>query len=95
MPNECKIVSRIDELSKKKTEIEAQIAALNARHRLTRKKGEDRLKWLLGNLIFDRLKTEPGLEAVVRRELPGRLTQRDRDRGLWEILFPDDEGDCS
>lgn len=95
MPGECKIVSRIEELSKRKSEIEAQIAALDARRRRSRKKDEDRLKWLLGNLIFDCLKTEPGLEAVIRRELPGRLTQRDRDRGLWEILFPDDEGDCS
>jgi hypothetical protein len=24
-----------------------------------------------------------------RRDLPERLTQRDCDRGLWQILFPD------
>lgn len=85
---------RIKELAKKKAQIDAQIAALDARRRMLQKKDEERLKWLLGNLIFDRLSAEPALKSIVRRDLPARLTQRDRDRGLWQILFPnDDEGE--
>lgn len=87
--------TRIKELAKKKAQIDAQIAALDARRRLSQKKDEDRLKWLLGNLVFDRLRAEPALESIVRHDLPARLTQRDRDRGLWQILFPDtDEGEA-
>lgn len=84
------------ELIKKKKQIDAEIAIINAqsamldsRHRLSKKKDEDRLKWLLGNLIFDRLNTDPVLQNIVRRDLPERLTQRDHDRGLWQILFPE------
>lgn len=31
---------------------------------------------------------DAALRALVERELPARLTPRDRDRGLWERLFP-------
>lgn len=79
----------IEELHTKKAQLDAQIAALDARRRLSQKKDEDRLKWLLGTLVFDRLSAEPALQELVRRDLPDRLTQRDRDRGLWQILFPD------
>lgn len=79
---------RLRKLAQQKTQIDAQIAALDARRRLSQKKDENRLKWLLGNLIFDRLSAEPGLQELVRRDLPERLTQRDRDRELWQILFP-------
>ena len=81
--------ARIEELTEKKAQLDAQIATLDARRRLSQKKDEDRLKWLLGNLVFDRLSAEPALQELVRRDLPERLTQRDRDRGLWQILFPD------
>lgn len=95
MPQSRPTEIRIKELAKKKAQIDAQIAALDARRRLSQKKDEDRLKWLLGNLVFDSLSAEPALERVVRRDLPARLTQRDRDRGLWQILFPDaDEGEA-
>lgn len=79
----------LEELSKKKMQIDAQIAALDARRHLSQKKDEDRLKWLLGNLVFDRLNADPVLENIVRRDLPERFTQRDHDRGLWQILFPE------
>ena len=55
---------------------------------LAQKKDEDRLKWLLGTLVFDRLSDEPSLQEWVRRELPARLTDRDHKRGLWSLLFP-------
>ena len=85
--------ARIKELAKKKAQIDAQIASLDARRRLSEKKDEDRLKWLLGTLVFDGLSAEPALKALVRGDLPDRLTQRDRDRGIWQILFPDNDED--
>ncbi len=80
--------ARIAELTQKKSQLDAQIAALDARRRLSQKKDEDRLKWLLGTLVFDRLSAEPALQSIVRRDLPERLTQRDKERGLWQVLFP-------
>lgn len=87
--------ARIEELTAKKAQLDAQIAALDARRRLSQKKDEDRLVWLLGRLVFDRLSAEPALQSIVRRDLPDRLTQRDRDRGLWQILFPESGEDRS
>lgn len=85
--------ARIAELTEKKSQLDAQIAALDARRRLSQKKDEDRIKWLLGTLVFDRLSAEPALQSIVRRDLPDRLTERDRDRGLWQILFPESHED--
>ncbi len=79
---------RLRDLAQRRTQIDAQIAALDASHRLSQKKDEDRLKWLLGKLVFDRFNAEPELQDLVRRALPERLTKRDRDRGIWQILFP-------
>ena len=93
MPQSRPTDARINELAEKKAQLDAQIAALDARRRLSEKKDEDRLKWLLGNLVFDRLSAEPVLQELVRRDLPNRLTQRDRSRGLWQILFPDTQED--
>lgn len=87
--------ARIKELAAKKAQLDAQIAALDSRRRLSQKKDEDRIKWLLGSLVFDRLSVEPALQSIVRRDLPDRLTQRDRDRGLWQVLFPDSDEDRS
>lgn len=87
--------ARIKELAAKKAQLDAQIAALDARRRLSQKKDEDRIKWLLGTLVFDNLSAEPALQSIVRRDLPDHLTQRDHDRGLWQILFPDSDEDRS
>lgn len=83
------ITTELAELAKKKKQIDAQIAAFDARRSLSQKKDEDRIKWLLGNLVFDRLNADPALKDIIRRDLPERFTQRDHDRGLWKILFPD------
>ncbi len=91
MPQSRNPDARIEELTAKKAQIDAQIAALDARRRLAQKKDEDRIKWLLGCLVFDRLSAEPALQELVQRDLPARLTKRDRDRGLWQFLFPDTE----
>jgi hypothetical protein len=90
MPQRRPTDTRLEELAEKKAQIDAQIDALSARRRLEQKKDEDRIKWLLGNLVFDNLSAEPALQSIVRRDLPDRLTQRDRTRGLWQKLFPDD-----
>ena len=87
--------ARIAELTEKKSQLDAQIAALDARRRLSQKKDEDRIKWLLGTLVFDRLNAEPALQSIVRRDLPDRLTERDQARGLWQILFPGAQDDQS
>lgn len=79
----------LDELAGKKAQIDARIETLSAQRRLSQKKDEDRIKWLLGTLVFDRLSAEPALQEWVQHELPERLSKRDRDRGLWQILFPD------
>lgn len=80
--------TRLDELIRQKAQIEAQISTLTARQVTQRKKDTDRLKWLLGSLVFDRMATDTALRAWVQRELQGQLTKRDLDRGLWEVLFP-------
>jgi hypothetical protein len=82
--------TRIAELTEKKSQLDAQIAALDARRRLSQKKDEDRIKWLLGTLVFNRLSAEPALQSIVRHDLPDRLTQRDQARRLWQKLFPED-----
>ena len=53
MPQSRPTDARINELAEKKAQLDAQIAALDARRRLSEKKDEDRLKWLLGNLVRD------------------------------------------
>lgn len=46
--------------------------------------GVDRLKWLLGILVFDRLSAEPALQSIVRRDLqtvsPSGIATGDSDR---------------
>lgn len=83
----------IEDLIGKKAQIDARIDALDARRQEIRKKNDDRLKWLLGSLVFDRLNDSAALRDFVRRELPDWMTQRDRERGLWHLLFPEDAGD--
>ena len=90
MPQRRPTDARIEELAEKKAQLDAQIAALDTRRRLSQKKDEDRIKWLLGTLVFDNLSAEPALQSIVRRDLPARLSDRDRARGLWGQLFPQD-----
>lgn len=87
--------AQIQQLVDTKAQIDARLTALDARQNLSQKKDEDRLKWLLGTLVFDRLRTDPVLQELVRRHLPERLSQRDRDPGLWQTLFPNTKEDQS
>ena len=81
----------LDDLLACAIRIEARDTARTAREDLAAKRDEDRLTWLLGRLLRDGLATDPELRAWVRRELPDRLTSRDRERGLWDHLFPSDD----
>lgn len=90
MPPRRPTEERLKELITKKAQLDAQIGTLDARRRGQAKKDEDRIKWLLGTLIFDNFSAEPALQSIVRRDLPDRLTQRDRARGLWELVFPEE-----
>lgn len=83
----------IEDLIGKKAWLDARIDALDARRQEIQKKNDDRLKWLLGSLVFDRLNDSAALRDFVRRELPDRMTARDQERGLWHLLFPEDAGD--
>lgn len=82
-----------DDLIARKAQIDARLQALSARTELQTRKDHDRLTWILGRMVVDQLGQDPALQAWVRRELPRHLTPRDQDRGLWQILFPDDVKD--
>lgn len=81
----------LDDLLVRSARISARDTARTAREDLTAKRDDDRLTWLLGRLLRDGLATDPELRAWVHRELPDRLTSRDRERGLWDRLFPSDD----
>lgn len=80
---------QLNELYRKKSQIEAQINAVSARKRLQMKKDMDRLTWHIGKLVCDYLHAEPKLEAWVLRELPKRFSKRDQEReeDLLKTLF--------
>ena len=83
----------LDDLLAHTARIDARETARTAREDLAAKRDDDRLTWLLGRLLRDGLATDSELRAWVRRELPDRLTPRDRERGLWDRLFPSDDGE--
>jgi hypothetical protein len=80
---------KLNELYRRKSQIDAQISALSARKRLQMKKDMDRLTWKIGALVCDHLNAEPTLEAWVFRELPKRFSKRDQERkeDLLQTLF--------
>ncbi|WP_282029851.1 hypothetical protein [Paracoccus marcusii] len=77
----------------RKAQIDARLQALSARTELQARKDHDRLTWILGRMVVEQMTHDPALQAWVRRDLPRHLTPRDQDRGLWQILFPDDAKD--
>lgn len=82
----------LDGLISRAAQIDAQMEAKSARDEVVAKREEDRLTWHLGRLLRDWMETDPELRGWVRRELPARLTKRDRQRGLWARLFPEEDG---
>jgi len=89
MPPRKPTEQRLDELVRKKDQLDAQIAALGARTGTERRKIENRAVWLLGRLLRDNLAEDRELFDWVRRELPPKLSERDRANGVWELIFPD------
>lgn len=95
MPAHPDPLARLDELAQKKAQLDARMQAIDARQGEIDRKNDDRITWLLGSLVYERLRDNPALQDFVRRELPGRLTERDGKRGLWQRLFPEDTGEPS
>ncbi|XQZ47612.1 mobilization protein (plasmid) [Paracoccus yeei] len=92
MPAHPDPLARLEELVQKKAQLEARMEAIDARQGEIDRKNDDRITWLLGSLVYERLGDNSALQDFVRRELPGRLTDRDHKRGLWQRLFPEDTG---
>ncbi len=92
MPAHPDPLARLEELAQKKAQLEARMQAIDARQQEIDRKNDDRITWLLGSLVYERLRDNPALQDFVRRELPSRLTERDGKRGLWQRLFPEDTG---
>ena len=95
MPAHPDPLARLDELAQKKAQLDARMQAIDARQGEIDRKNDDRITWLLGSLVYERLRDNPAWQDFVRRELPGRLTERDGKRGLWQRLFPEDTGEPS
>jgi hypothetical protein len=92
MPAHSDHLAGLEELARKKAQLEARMQAIDARQQEIDRKNDDRITWLLGSLLYERFRDIPALRDFVRRELPGRLTERDHKRGLWQRLFPEDTG---
>ena len=85
----------LDDLLARTARIEARDTARTAREDLAARRDDDRLTWLLGRLLRDGLATDPELRAWVRRELPDRLTPRDREQDLLDRLFSSNDDETS
>ena len=95
MPAHPDPLARLEELVQKKAQLDARMQAIDARQGEIDRKNDNRITWLLGSLVYERLRDDPALRDFVRRELPSRLTERDGKRGLWQRLFPEDTGEPS
>lgn len=78
---------RFKRLQQRRDQLNAQLAALEARSRQAEKKREDRRKILLGALVLADLPERPELRTYLAERLPGFLT-RPEDRKLFADLLP-------
>ena len=81
---------RLKQLQQRRDQLNAQLAALEARNRQTEKKREDRRKILLGALVLADLPERPELRAWLTDRLPIFLT-RPEDRKLFADFLPPDD----
>lgn len=95
MPAHPDPLACLEELARKTAQLEARMEAIDARQGEIDRKNDNRITWLLGSLVYEHLGDNLALQDFVRRELPGRLTERDGKRGLWQRLFPEDTGEPS
>lgn len=77
---------RLQKLQERRDQLNAQLAAMEARAKQTQKKQDDRRKILLGALMLADLDTRPELKAYLAERLPGFLV-RPEDRKLFADLM--------
>jgi hypothetical protein len=78
---------RLQKLQERRDQLNAQLAAMEARAKQTQKKQDDRRKILLGALVLADLDTRPELRNYLAERLPGFLV-RPEDRKLFAALLP-------
>lgn len=78
---------RLQKLQERRDQLNAQLAALEARAKQTQKKQDDRRKILLGSLVLADLDSRPELKAYLAERLPSFLA-RPEDKKLFAALLP-------
>ena len=78
---------RLQKLQERRDQLNAQLAAMEARAKQTQKKQDDRRKILLGALVLADFDTRPELKTYLAERLPGFLV-RPEDRKLFAELLP-------
>ena len=81
---------RLKRLQQRRDQLNAQLAALEARNRQTEKKRADRRKILVGALVLTDLPERADLMAYLAERLPSFLT-RQEDKMLFADLLPQDD----
>ena len=82
---------RLKRLQQRRDQLNAQLAALEARNRQAEKKRDDRRKILLGTLVMTDLPERPELRAWLAKRLPGFLNRPEDKKLFVDLLTPDDE----
>lgn len=77
---------RLQKLQERRDQLNAQLAAMEAKAKQTQKKQDDRRKILLGALLLTDLDSRPELRTYVAERLPGFLV-RPEDRKLFADLL--------
>ena len=78
---------RLQKLQERRDQLNAQLAAMEAKAKQTQKKQDDRRKILLGALVLADLDSRPELRTYLTERLPGFLV-RPEDRKLFAELLP-------
>jgi len=78
---------RVQKLQEKRDQLNAQLAAMEARAKQTQKKQDDRRKILLGAMVLNDIATHPELKTYLAARLPGFLV-RPEDRKLFSEFMP-------
>lgn len=78
---------RLQKLQERRDQLNAQLAAMEARAKQTQKKQDDRRKILLGALVLADLDKRPELKTYLAERLPSFLV-RPEDKKLFADLLP-------
>ena len=82
---------RLKRLQQRRDQLNAKLAALEARNRQIEKKREDRRKILLGTLVMADLSERAELRAWLAERLPGFLTRTEDKKLFADLLLPPGE----